>query len=147
MSRGHVPDLPEHSQPHLPAASLGFYDLRLPESRVAQEISCPWPWNQWILCYYHYGSTVSQLLQRPFEEVLRSGDPGLSLLPLLGQRTLDKEAGNGRDRMCCPPTRPIQQKTTCPSYPAAHLCVPGSALHAHRCKPIFLVYRRVSQTP
>jgi len=63
-----------HYQPHIPA-DLGFYDLRLPEVREAQAAMAR---NYGIeaFCYYHYWfGNGRQLLERPFNEVLRSGEP------------------------------------------------------------------------
>src|SRR5215475_4957626 len=62
-----------HYQPHLPA-DLGFYDLRLPEVRQAQADLAR---NHGIhgFCYYHYWFQGRRLLRRPFDEVLRSGQP------------------------------------------------------------------------
>ena len=63
-----------HQQPNLPA-DLGFYDLRVPESRLAQtEMARAHGVD--AFCYYHYWfGDGRRLLQRPFEEVLRSGEP------------------------------------------------------------------------
>ena len=62
-----------HYQPHLPS-SLGFYDLRLPETREAQaELARAHGITGF--CYYHYWFSGKQLLERPFEEVLASGRP------------------------------------------------------------------------
>lgn len=41
-----------HYQPHLPA-DLGFYDLRLEESRLAQEALAK-AYGIYGFCYYHY---------------------------------------------------------------------------------------------
>ena len=63
-----------HYQPHLPA-DLGFYDLRLPEVRE-QQAQLAREAGLEGFCYYHYWfGGGRQLLQRPFEEVLRSGKP------------------------------------------------------------------------
>jgi glycosyltransferase involved in cell wall biosynthesis len=62
-----------HYQPHLPA-DLGFYDLRLPEIRREQaELARAYGID--AFCYYHYWFSGSRLLGRPFEDVLRSGEP------------------------------------------------------------------------
>jgi hypothetical protein len=63
----------EHYQPHLPA-DLGFYDLRLPESRQSQaDLAREYGINGF--CYYHYWFNGKRLLERPFNEVLASGEP------------------------------------------------------------------------
>jgi lipopolysaccharide biosynthesis protein len=67
-----------HEQPHLPA-DLGFYDLRLPEVRAAQaELAAVHGVD--AFCYYHYWFGGRRLLERPFTEVLRSGEPDFPFL-------------------------------------------------------------------
>ena len=63
-----------HQQPHLPA-DLGFYDLRLAETREAQaEMAREYGIEGF--CYYHYWfGAGKQLLERPLNEVLASGEP------------------------------------------------------------------------
>jgi hypothetical protein len=63
-----------HHQPHLPA-DLGFYDLRVPETRVAQAelAQC---YGVEGFCYWHYWfGNGRRILERPFQEVLTSGEP------------------------------------------------------------------------
>lgn len=68
-----TPRLPGHYQPHLPA-DLGFYDLRLPEARAAQaELASSY--GIYGFCYYHYWFNGHQLLERPVNEILQSGEP------------------------------------------------------------------------
>jgi len=63
-----------HYQPHVPA-DLGFYDLRQPETREAQAQMAR-EYGVEAFCYYHYWfGNGRRLLERPFEEVLRSGRP------------------------------------------------------------------------
>ena len=63
-----------HYQPRIPA-DLGFYDLRLPETREQQARMAREAGIEGF-CYYHYWmGGGKQLLQRPFEEVLHSGKP------------------------------------------------------------------------
>ena len=67
------PFFPGHYQPHIPA-DLGFYDLRLPETRLAQaELAARYGIEGF--CYYHYWFNGKRLLERPFDEVLSSGEP------------------------------------------------------------------------
>src|SRR5918996_3077371 len=62
-----------HYQPQLPA-DLGFYDLRLAEVRQAQaELARDHGLHGF--CYYHYWFNGRRLLDRPFAEVLDSGQP------------------------------------------------------------------------
>jgi hypothetical protein len=62
-----------HYQPHVPA-DLGFYDLRVPETRIAQAEMAR-EYRVEAFCYYHYWFAGKRLLERPFEEVLQSGEP------------------------------------------------------------------------
>jgi lipopolysaccharide biosynthesis protein len=65
-----------HYQPHLPA-DLGFYDLRVPETRE-QQAELAQSYGISGFCYYHYWFNGRRLLNRPFDEVLGTGRP---LLP------------------------------------------------------------------
>ncbi|MDU1904882.1 MAG: glycoside hydrolase family 99-like domain-containing protein [Dysgonomonas sp.] len=63
-----------HNQPRVPA-DLGYYDLRVPETRKAQADMA----RQYGIegfCYWHYWfGNGRRLLERPFNDVLESGDP------------------------------------------------------------------------
>ena len=67
------PNFVGHYQPHLPA-DLGFYDLRLEDTRIAQAELAE-QYGIYGFCYYHYWFNGKRLLERPFNEVLRSGKP------------------------------------------------------------------------
>jgi lipopolysaccharide biosynthesis protein len=62
-----------HYQPHVPA-DLGFYDLRVPETRIAQAEMAR-EYGIEAFCYYHYWFGGRQLLERPLNEVVASGEP------------------------------------------------------------------------
>ena len=63
-----------HEQPKRPA-DLGFYDLRVPETRIAQAELAREHGIEGF-CYWHYWlGSGKRLLERPFEEVLKSGEP------------------------------------------------------------------------
>lgn len=63
-----------HQQPRIPA-DLGFYDLRLSETRE-QQAKLAREAGVEGFCYYHYWfGNGKQLLERPFQEVLESGNP------------------------------------------------------------------------
>lgn len=63
-----------HYQPRVPA-DLGYYDLRVPETRQAQaELAARYGIHGF--CYWHYWfGKGKQLLERPFNEVVSSGKP------------------------------------------------------------------------
>jgi lipopolysaccharide biosynthesis protein len=68
------PLFPGHRQPVIPG-ELGFYDLRLPEIRSAQADLAR---DHGIegFCYWHYWlGNGKRLLEKPFQEVLQSGEP------------------------------------------------------------------------
>lgn len=63
-----------HYQPRVPA-DLGFYDLRMPEARKMQADMAR-EYGVDAFCYYHYWFDDNhQELERPFNEVLNSGEP------------------------------------------------------------------------
>ena len=62
-----------HYQPHLPA-DMGFYDLRLEESRVAQAALAK-AYGIEGFCYYHYWFNEKRLLNRPLDDMLRTKTP------------------------------------------------------------------------
>lgn len=67
------PLFPGHYQPQLPT-DLGFYDLRLPEARQAQA-DLARQYGIYGFCYYHYWFNGKRLLERPVEDILKSGEP------------------------------------------------------------------------
>jgi hypothetical protein len=69
------PMFPGHYQPRVPA-DLGFYDLRVPETRAAQaELAGQYGIDGFV--YYHYWFAGRKVLERPLEEVVASGEPSL----------------------------------------------------------------------
>ena len=62
-----------HHQPKIPA-DLGYYDLRLPEVR---EMQAEYAQRAGIegFCYYHYWFGSKELMQRPFDEIVRTKKP------------------------------------------------------------------------
>jgi hypothetical protein len=69
------PLYPGHSQPKLPT-ELGYYDLRVPETRERQAALAR-DYGIEGFCYWHYWFEGRRVLERPFAEVLVSGRPEL----------------------------------------------------------------------
>lgn len=70
---GATPHHRGHDQPRVPA-DLGFYDLRVAESRAEQaDLARRYGLDGFL--YYHYWFGGRRLLDRPFDEVLASGEP------------------------------------------------------------------------
>ena len=69
------PRFPNHYQPHLPA-DLGFYDMRLPETRAAQsDLALAYGIDGFL--YYHYWFHGDRMLHEPIERMLDAGEPGI----------------------------------------------------------------------
>lgn len=63
-----------HNEPRIPA-DLGYYDLRMPEVREQQAALAEEAGVEGF-CYWHYWfGNGKEVLERPFDEVVRSGDP------------------------------------------------------------------------
>jgi lipopolysaccharide biosynthesis protein len=64
---------PGHYQPHLPG-ELGFYDLRLRETREAQAALAR-DHGIFGFVYYHYWFHGKRLLHRPIDDIVKLGEP------------------------------------------------------------------------
>lgn len=67
------PLFPGHQQPHIPG-DLGFYDLRLAETRKSQAQFAK-KYGISGFCYYHYWFNGKRLLNYPLDEMIKSGQP------------------------------------------------------------------------
>ena len=83
-----------HGQPHLPG-DLGFYDLRVPETRQQQADMARAAGIE-AFCYYHYWFQGKRLLNRPLDEVLASGEPDFPFCLCWANESWSR-AWNGRD--------------------------------------------------
>ena len=63
-----------HHQPNIPA-DLGFYDLRLPETRELQAQMAREAGVEGFMYWHYWFGNGKRLLERPFDEVLNSGKP------------------------------------------------------------------------
>jgi lipopolysaccharide biosynthesis protein len=133
------PRYPGHYQPHVPA-DLGFYDLRLAESRIAQADLAK-TYGIEGFCYYHYWfGRGRQLLERPFDEVVKSGQPDFPFCICWANDTWSGIWHGSPDRIL------ISQEYTGPSDDERHFesLLPAFKDRRYMCveaKPIFLVWR------
>ncbi len=91
------PQFRGHHQPHLPA-DLGFYDLRLPDTRRAQA-DLAREYGITGFCYYHYWFTGRRFLERPFHEILPRASP-TSHSASVGPTRIGREHGTGSIGTC-----------------------------------------------
>lgn len=68
-----TPLFPGHFQPRLPA-DLGFYDLRVPETR-AEQANLAQEYGIEAFCYWHYWFHGRRILERVETEILQGGEP------------------------------------------------------------------------
>ncbi|AWV99771.1 glycosyltransferase WbsX family protein [Arcticibacterium luteifluviistationis] len=72
------PRFKNHYQPHLPS-DLGFYDLRLEQTREEQAKLAK-EHDIFGFCYYHYWFNGERLIEQPFNEILRLKKPDFPFL-------------------------------------------------------------------
>jgi lipopolysaccharide biosynthesis protein len=131
---------PGHYQPHLPR-DLGFYDLRLPDTREAQaELASAYSID--AFCYYHYWFAGRRLLGRPLDEVLSLGVPNFPFCICWANEDWTR-AWDGRSREYL-----VQQQYSAEddvSHIRALLPALGDDRYVRvRGKPLLIVYRAES---
>ncbi len=131
------PLFPGHYQPHLPA-DLGFYDLRLSETRVAQATLANEHGIE-AFCYWHYWFNGKRVLERPFNEVLASGEPDFPFCLAWANESWSRRwLGEERNLLA--------EQTYSTEDDVAHARWLLPALADSRCvkvhgRPLFLIYR------
>ena len=126
-----------HYQPHLPA-DLGFYDLRLPETREAQA-NLARQFGIAGFCYYHYWFNGKQLLERPFNEVLSSGEPNFPFCLCWANENWSRAWDGGESML-------LMEQSYSEEDDRNHIRALANAFLDDRYirvggKPVFLVYR------
>ena len=127
-----------HYQPHVPA-DLGFYDLRMPETRAAQaELAREYGIE--AFCYYHYWFAGRRVIERPFNEVLTSGQPDFPFCLCWANQTWSGIWHGAPDRVLIEQTYPgfddhrAHFEMLLPAFrDRRYVTVDG--------KPLFLIYR------
>lgn len=132
------PLYPGHAQPQLPS-ELGFYDLRLAETRAAQAALAA-DYGVEAFCYWHYWFAGRRLLERPFEAVLATGQPDFPFcLAWANQSWTGIWHGRPDDVL-------IEQTYPGPEDERAHFALLVRAFSDRRYvtvggKPLFVIYR------
>ena len=136
------PSFPGHYQPHIPA-DLGFYDLRLPETRSAQA-DLARQYGVGAFCYYHYWFNGKLLLEKPLEAVLADQEPDFPFCVCWANETWTRRWDGGDSK--------ILIDSDLDRYdPDAHFEYLSKAFFDERYiridgKPVFLIYR-IDQFP
>lgn len=126
-----------HYQPHIPG-QLGFYDLRLGETRVAQaEMAAAHGIDGF--CYYHYWFNGKLLLERPLNEVLASGEPDFPFCVCWANESWSRRWDGGDRQLLMPQDYKAYD-------PAAHMGWLSRVFRDQRYmmvdgKPMFVVYK------
>lgn len=131
------PQFQGHYQPHVPG-ELGFYDLRLGETR-AQQAELARSAGIHGFCYYHYWFHSKRLLERPFDEVLASGEPDFPFALCWANDPWSRRWDGRTDDL-------LQDQTYSIDDDVAHIRTLIPAFADPRAirvedKPLFLVYR------
>ena len=132
-----------HYQPKIPA-DLGYYDLRLPESRTAQTELAKEA-GIYGFCYYHYWFGNGKMeLERPFQEVMSSGEPDFPFMICWANESWHKKFWNKDGKGS---TKEILIKQTYPGEKdiIEHFNYLLPAFKDHRYikingKPLFMIY-------
>lgn len=133
-----LPLFKNHYQPHIPA-DLGFYDLRVPETRI-QQAELAREYGIEGFCYYHYWFGGKRILERPFIEVLNSGEPDFPFCLCWANETWTGIWHNAPNRIL------IEQNYPGVSDHEAHFLFLLKAFNDTRYikideKPVFIIYR------
>jgi len=136
------PSFRGHNQPQLPS-DLGFYDLRLRETRIAQA-NLARQNGVGGFCYYHYWFNGKLLLEKPLEAVLDDEEPDFPFCVCWANETWSRR-WDGQDHQ-------VLMKQDLDQYDAdAHFDYLAKAFFDPRYirvdgRPVFLIYR-IDQFP
>lgn len=87
----------EHYQPHLPA-DLGFYDLRLEESRLAQEAMAK-DFGIHGFCYYHYWFNGKKVLHEPLDRKMANSKEDFPFMMCWANENWTRVWDGGEDKI------------------------------------------------
>lgn len=102
------PNFVGHYQPHVPG-ELGYYDLRQAQTRAAQADLAR---SHGIhgFCYYYYWFNGKRLLQRPLDEVVRSGTPDFPFCVCWANENWTRRWDGGNDEVLIAQTYTVENE-------------------------------------
>lgn len=126
-----------HYQPHLPK-NLGYYDLRLAQTREAQAALAQ-KYGIYGFCYYHYWFNGIRILETPVDTILESGKPDFPFMLCWANENWSRNWDGGSEKIL------IEQKHSVEDFVS----------HAHHLvkyfqdkryikinnKPVFAIYK------
>ena len=126
-----------HYQPHVPA-DLGFYDLRVPETRIAQaEMAREYGIEGF--CYWHYWFAGKRLLERPIKEVLESKSPNYPFCLGWANQTWTGIWHGAPNRILIEQTYPGKKDQEAHFYALADAFIDDRYIKVDS-KPLFIIY-------
>jgi O-antigen biosynthesis protein len=126
-----------HHQPRVPS-ELGYYDLRDPDTRE-QQAALAQGHGIDAFAYYHYWFHGTRLLEQPFGEVLRSGQPEFPFTLCWANESWSRRWDGSEDHI-------LQQQSYSPEDDRAHIRALLPALSDPRAvrvggRTLFIVYQ------
>ncbi len=132
------PQFKEHYQPHLPA-DLGFYDLRLEESRTAQAKLAK-EHGIYGFCFYHYWFNGKRLLNRPLDDMLASKKPDFPFMYCWANENWSRNWDGGFDKLLIEQKYSVEDDEEHMTYLCQHVFSDSRYIKVDG-RPVFAVYK------
>ncbi len=126
-----------HYQPHLPK-DLGYYDLRLPETREAQAELAK-KYGIYGFCYYHYWFNGRRILEAPVDAILSSGKPDFPFMLCWANENWTRNWDGGFDQVLLKQNYPMEDIRNHVKYLAR--CFQDDRYIKVDGKPVFAIYK------
>ena len=127
-----------HYQPHLPA-DLGFYDLRVAETRDEQA-KMAGEYGIFGFCYYHYWFAGRRLLERPVNEILATGKPNFPFCLCWANESWSRRWDGSEDQVIMRQEYSVADDERHMEYLCTQVFNDSRYIKING-KPLFLVYR------
>ena len=129
-----------HHQPNIPA-DLGFYDLRVEESRIEQaELAREYGITGF--CFWHYWFAGKRILEKPFNEILKTGKPDFPFCLGWANASWTGIWYGAKDRMLIEQTYPGNEDYTKHFYEVLPAFQDNRYVR-YKNRPLFILHRAV----